>query len=62
MGSYAAELPEIISGKKAGRTDSSQRIVAGLIGMGSLDLSVAAEVFEKITESPENVLHISMSK
>jgi ornithine cyclodeaminase/alanine dehydrogenase-like protein (mu-crystallin family) len=60
--SFTAEIPDVIAGKAAGRTDPAQRIVAGLIGMGSLDLAVAKEAFKRLTVSQENILQINMIK
>jgi len=47
--SVHAELGDITIGKKAGRTNRQEQIIACLIGMGSEDLGVAAKVFEKAT-------------
>jgi ornithine cyclodeaminase/alanine dehydrogenase len=58
--SFAAEIPDVIAGKASGRTDLAQRIVAGLIGMGSIDLAVAEEAFKRLTVSQENILQINM--
>jgi ornithine cyclodeaminase/alanine dehydrogenase-like protein (mu-crystallin family) len=58
--SFAAEIPDVVAGKAAGRIDTAQRIVAGLIGMGSLDLAVAEEVFKRLTVSGEKVLQVNM--
>jgi ornithine cyclodeaminase/alanine dehydrogenase len=58
--SFAAEIPDIIAAKAAGRTDPAQRIVAGLIGMGSLDLAVAEEALKRLSGSQENILQINM--
>jgi ornithine cyclodeaminase/alanine dehydrogenase len=58
--SFAAEIPDIIAGKAAGRDGPAQRIAAGLIGMGSLDLVVAEEAFKRIVATEKNVLQINM--
>jgi ornithine cyclodeaminase len=58
--SFAAEIPGVAAGKAAGRVDPAQRIVAALIGMGSLDLAVAEEAFKRLTVSGEKVLQVNM--
>jgi ornithine cyclodeaminase/alanine dehydrogenase-like protein (mu-crystallin family) len=58
--SFAAEIPDVVAGKTAGRIDPTQRIVAALIGMGSLDLAVAEEAFKRLTVSGEKVLQVNM--
>lgn len=57
---FDAELTEVVAGKKAGRDDASQRIICQLVGMGSLDLSVATLAYERIVESNEDVVMIDM--
>jgi alanine dehydrogenase len=42
-----AELGDVVAGKAAGRTDGQQVIVATLIGMGSEDIAVGAEVYRQ---------------
>jgi ornithine cyclodeaminase/alanine dehydrogenase-like protein (mu-crystallin family) len=55
-----AELPDIVAGKKQGRTNTTDRIVCELVGMGSPDLCVATEVFNVINEKNEEVLTVDM--
>jgi alanine dehydrogenase len=45
-----AELGDVVIGKKTGREDPSERIVACLIGMASEDIAVAASVYRKAIE------------
>ncbi len=42
-----AELPEIVSGAKRGRSSERDIIVASLLGRGVLDLAIAADVIEQ---------------
>ena len=58
--SFAGEVTEVVAGKKKGRDNVDQRIVVALIGMGCLDLSVAAEAYERIVASGEKVTEIDM--
>lgn len=58
--SIAAELPEIIAGKKPGRTNPDDRIVCELVGMGSPDLCVATEVFRAVMQDPTTVMMVDM--
>ena len=53
--SFAAEVTEVVAGKKVGRDDPGQRIIVALVGMGCLDLSVAALAYARITASGEDV-------
>jgi ornithine cyclodeaminase/alanine dehydrogenase-like protein (mu-crystallin family) len=41
-----AELGDIVAGKKTGRGSRSERIIAGLIGMSTEDIAVAAHVWK----------------
>lgn len=59
-GSFAAEVTEVVAGTKAGRDDPGQRIVLALVGMGCLDLSVAALAYERIVASGEPVPSIDL--
>ncbi len=43
----AATLPEVCAGRRAGRTAASQRLLCVLVGLGSLDLSIAALVYQR---------------
>jgi ornithine cyclodeaminase/alanine dehydrogenase-like protein (mu-crystallin family) len=58
--SIEAELSDIIVGKKNGRMNSSERIVCELVGMGSLDLCIATEVFNTIIKKHGDVLSVNM--
>ena len=58
--SIEAELPDILAGKKQGRTDPDDRILCELVGMGSPDLCVATEAYRKILEAGEEVLTVDM--
>jgi ornithine cyclodeaminase len=42
-----AELPEIVSGAKRGRSSERDVVVASLLGRGVLDLAIAADVIEQ---------------
>jgi ornithine cyclodeaminase/alanine dehydrogenase-like protein (mu-crystallin family) len=42
-----SELPEIIAGKVPGRESSSEMIAASLIGLGSIDLAIAWEIYKR---------------
>jgi alanine dehydrogenase len=53
--SFAAEVTEVVAGRKIGRDDPGQRIIVALVGMGCLDLSVAALAYERILATGENV-------
>ena len=59
-GSFAAEVTEVVAGKAAGRDDPDQRIVLELVGMGCLDLSVAALAYERVVASKEPVPSIDL--
>jgi len=59
-GSFAAEVTEVVAGKKAGRDDPGQRIVLELVGMGCLDLSVAALAYERVVASGDPVPSIDL--
>lgn len=58
--SIRAELPCIVAGKKPGRTSATERIVCELVGMGSLDVSIAAQVYKTIVETGADVLQVNM--
>jgi ornithine cyclodeaminase/alanine dehydrogenase len=59
--SFAAEVTEVVAGKKVGRDDAGQRIIVALVGMGCLDLSVGALAYERIIASGENVPRIDLA-
>ena len=48
--SIEAELPEIVCGRRPGRTDPKERILCELVGMGSPDLCIATRVYRAILE------------
>lgn len=58
--SFAAEIPEIIAGKKPGRSSPDQRIIAALIGMGEADLSVAAIVYRRVLNCGSDALAVNV--
>jgi len=41
------ELPSVVAGKVAGREAASENIVASLIGLGAIDIAIAAEVLPR---------------
>ena len=59
---FDAELTEVAAGKKAGRDNDEQRIICQLVGMGSLDLSVATLAYERIVEAEKDLVRIDMMK
>lgn len=59
---FDAELTEVAAGKKAGRDNGEQRIICQLVGMGSLDLSVATLAYERIVEAEKDLVRIDMMK
>ena len=58
--SIDAELPDILAGKKQGRTGKDERIVCELVGMGAPDVVIAACVYKEIVESGEETLSVDM--
>lgn len=42
------EITQIMSGKIKGREDNKERIVMSIVGMGCLDISIAAMLYEKL--------------
>ena len=58
--SISAVLTDVVCGKAAGREHSDQRIVIELVGMGCLDLAVAATAYERILASGEPVVTVDM--
>lgn len=44
--SIVGELPDLVAGKVPGRQNASERIVASLIGLGSIDLGFAVRIAE----------------
>ncbi|NLC44635.1 MAG: ornithine cyclodeaminase family protein [Clostridiales bacterium] len=58
--SFAAELPDVVTGKAGGRDNDEQRIVAAIVGMGCLDLAIATEVYNRIVASKDNVVSVNM--
>jgi ornithine cyclodeaminase/alanine dehydrogenase-like protein (mu-crystallin family) len=60
--SFNAELQDVITGKSPGRGDPGQRIVTALIGMGSLDLAIGAEAFERLSKSGNETMQINLNE
>jgi ornithine cyclodeaminase/alanine dehydrogenase len=58
--SFAAELTEVVAGRKRGRGAADERIVLALVGMGCLDLSIASLAYERIVASGEQVLAVDL--
>lgn len=56
----AAELPYVVTGAESGRTKEHQRILCELVGMGSADLAVAAQVLQRIEAQKNAPLKIDM--
>ena len=59
--SFHATLPDILAGKKAGRTDPKERILCQIVGMGAPDAAVAAKVLERIEAKGIEVPEIDLS-
>ncbi|MBE5995993.1 MAG: ornithine cyclodeaminase family protein [Lachnospiraceae bacterium] len=59
--SFSATLPEVIAGKKAGRTDPKERILCQLVGMGAPDAAVAALVLQHIEENGVEVPEVDLA-
>lgn len=45
------ELPSIVAGKLVGRETESENIVASLIGLGAIDIAIAAEILPRALEN-----------
>ena len=59
--SIEAELPEVVCGRRPGRTNPRDRILCELVGMGSPDLCIATLVYNAILESgAQGVLSVDM--
>ena len=58
--SFAATLPEILAGTKAGRTDPKEKILCELVGMGAPDAAVAALVLSRIEEKGVEVPEVDL--
>ena len=59
--SIEAELPEVVCGRRPGRTDPRHRILCELVGMGSPDLCIATLVYNAILENgAQGVLDVDM--
>ena len=58
--SIGAVLPDVVCGKATGREHPDQRIVIELVGMGCLDLAVAATAYARILASGEKVVSVDM--
>lgn len=50
------EFPDILTGKLAGRVNEQERIVISIVGMGCLDVSIAAMLYDSATGDKENNL------
>ncbi len=59
---FDAELTEVAAGKKAGRDNDNQRIICQLVGMGSLDLTVATLAYERVTANEGDLIRVDMVK
>ena len=57
---FAAELTEVVAGRKPGRENPEERIMAHLVGMGSPDINVASLVYRRILEAGEEVVEVDM--
>lgn len=55
-----AELPDILTGRKKGRRKKEDRILCELVGMGSPDICIAAEVYKRIINSSTEVLYADL--
>ena len=58
---FDAELPEIVASLKTGRDNPKQRIMAQLVGMGSLDLAIGTLAYQRIVESGEPCVEVDLS-
>jgi alanine dehydrogenase len=58
--SFAAEVTEVMAGRKRGRDGPEERILLAIVGMGCLDLSVASLAYERIVASGEEVPAVDM--
>ena len=58
--SFAATLPEILTGAKAGRTDPKEKILCEIVGMGAPDAAVAALVLSRLTEKGIDVPEVDL--
>ena len=50
------EFPDILAGKLAGRENEREKIVISIVGMGCLDVSIAAMLYDSATRDKENQL------
>ena len=57
---FAAELPDIVAGKKPGRENPDERLMCELVGMGSPDLCIATIAYNRITESGDELTEVDM--
>ena len=57
---FAAELPEIVAGKKPGRQNPEERLMCELVGMGSPDVCIATLAYERVTKAGEAVTTVDM--
>ena len=58
--SFAGVITDIVAGKTKGRENPDERIIVAIVGMGSLDLSLAALIYERAIDSGEDVLTVEM--
>lgn len=58
---FDAELPEVVANLKTGRDNPGQRIMAQLVGMGSLDLAIAALAYKRVVQSGESCVTVDLS-
>lgn len=57
---FAAELPDIVAGKKPGRENPNDRLMCELVGMGSPDLCIATMAYNRIIESGDKLTEVDM--
>ncbi len=57
---FAAELPDIVAGKKPGRENNEDRLMCELVGMGSPDLCIADLAYKRVIDGKESVTTIDM--
>lgn len=55
---FYGEFPEIITGKLKGRDNENERIVISIVGMGCLDVSIAAMLYKLATSDPDSKLQV----
>lgn len=60
--SFGAVMPDVVAGKQPGRKNMDDRICAELVGMGCLDISIAALLYERIQASGKELTCVDMLK